>query len=183
MDVLVPKMWFQAVLVSVLVTLTFVVANDWPLNETPRLQKLGFGKAVNMNHTRLWGIEVSFHTNILSSRNVSKVNEYKGIQYSLVEWSSYKFRFMRAKNPVRAASHVIHADRFKPVCPQLNEFFFRSVPESLLQRRKGIASFTQSQSEDCLWLNLYVPEEKGTVFVLLFTHVLLRFGTISHFLC
>lgn len=56
------------------------------------------------------------------------------------------------------------ADRFAPVCPQLPPIPTESGPEALLEvPRERLAQIRRmlplltNQSEDCLYLNLYVP--------------------------
>lgn len=69
------------------------------------------------------------------------------------------------------------ADRFSPVCPQLppvsptGREALLDVPRERLAQIRRLLPLLANQSEDCLYLNLYVPRtgQKCFAFYLIFT--------------
>lgn len=105
--------------------------------------------------SEITGIKVQFTPN--SSCNLRGVEEFRGLQYGVLKVSDKAvLRFMRNKDPVRAFNPKIYATEHKPVCPQhlvLDGVLKSKLPKLLYNRLKE-----SNQSEDCLWMNIFVPD-------------------------
>ncbi|XP_037942969.1 uncharacterized serine-rich protein C215.13-like [Teleopsis dalmanni] len=96
----------------------------------------------------------------LDGRHLDPVEAYRGIPYASPPVGNLRFM-----PPVSAAmwSGVKKADRFSPVCPQrlpdiANETAaLERMPKGRLEYLKRLLPYLQNQSEDCLYLNIYVP--------------------------
>ncbi|XP_017467735.1 PREDICTED: P17/29C-like protein DDB_G0287399, partial [Rhagoletis zephyria] len=96
----------------------------------------------------------------LEGRHLDPVEAYRGIPYASPPVGNLRFM-----PPVSAAmwSGVKKADRFSPVCPQRlpdigNETAaLERMPKGRLEYLKRLLPYLQNQSEDCLYLNIYVP--------------------------
>ncbi|XP_039965170.1 neuroligin-4, Y-linked [Bactrocera tryoni] len=96
----------------------------------------------------------------LEGRHLDPVEAYRGIPYASPPVGNLRFM-----PPVSAAmwSGVKKADRFSPVCPQrlpdiANETAaLERMPKGRLEYLKRLLPYLQNQSEDCLYLNIYVP--------------------------
>ncbi|XP_026831901.1 acetylcholinesterase-like [Drosophila erecta] len=101
----------------------------------------------------------------LDGRHLDPVEAYRGIPYASPPVGNLRFM-----PPVSAAmwSGVKKADRFSPVCPQRlpdihNETAaLERMPKGRLEYLKRLLPYLQNQSEDCLYLNIYVPIQAKT---------------------
>ncbi|XP_032578074.1 neuroligin-3 [Drosophila sechellia] len=101
----------------------------------------------------------------LDGRHLDPVEAYRGIPYASPPVGNLRFM-----PPVSAAmwSGVKKADRFSPVCPQRlpdihNETAaLERMPKGRLEYLKRLLPYLQNQSEDCLYLNIYVPIQVGS---------------------
>ncbi|XP_037822461.1 neuroligin-4, Y-linked-like [Lucilia sericata] len=107
----------------------------------------------------------------LDGRHLDPVEAYRGIPYASPPVGNLRFM-----PPVSAAmwSGVKKADRFSPVCPQRlpdianQTAALERMPKGRLEYLKRLLPYLQNQSEDCLYLNIYVPIQGKCVFVRLF---------------
>lgn len=96
----------------------------------------------------------------LPNRNVGAVEVFLGIPYAAPPVGH--LRFMPPVNPGQWRG-VKTADRYGPVCPQRypdikNETeSLRHMPTGRLEYLKKLIPFLRNESEDCLYLNVYVP--------------------------
>ena len=94
------------------------------------------------------------------SRYLDAVEIFRGIPYASPPIGNLRFM-----PPVTGAlwSGVKLADKFSPVCPQrlpdlVNETAaLKRMPRGRLNYLKRLMPYLQNQSEDCLYLNIYVP--------------------------
>lgn len=94
------------------------------------------------------------------SRHLDSVEIFRGIPYASPPVGNLRFM-----PPVTGAlwSGVKLADKFSPVCPQrlpdiANETVaLKRMPRGRLNYLKRLMPYLQNQSEDCLYLNIYVP--------------------------
>ncbi|KAF6027237.1 Ces3 [Bugula neritina] len=82
---------------------------------------------------------------------------------------------MPPTNPTERWDNVKFANTFGPVCPQKKLDFAElstKMPACRVDRLRRISEFTQDQSEECLYLNIYIParDRKGPAPVVLFIH-------------
>ncbi|XP_055539112.1 neuroligin-4, Y-linked [Wyeomyia smithii] len=101
----------------------------------------------------------------LEGRHLDPVEAFRGIPYA-----SPPIGTLRFMPPVTGAlwSGVKKADRFSPVCPQrlpdiANETAaLERMPRGRLEYLKRLLPYLRNQSEDCLYLNIYVPTQAGS---------------------
>ncbi len=94
------------------------------------------------------------------SRHLDSVEIFRGIPYASPPVGNLRFM-----PPVTGAlwSGVKLADKFSPVCPQrLPDFAnetaaLKRMPKGRLNYLRRLMPYLQNQSEDCLYLNIYVP--------------------------
>ncbi|XP_021705914.1 neuroligin-4, Y-linked [Aedes aegypti] len=100
----------------------------------------------------------------LEGRHLDPVEAFRGIPYASPPVGTLRFM-----PPVTGAlwSGVKKADRFSPVCPQrlpdiANETAaLERMPRGRLEYLKRLLPYLKNQSEDCLYLNIYVPTQAG----------------------
>ncbi|EAT45588.1 AAEL003134-PA, partial [Aedes aegypti] len=98
----------------------------------------------------------------LEGRHLDPVEAFRGIPYASPPVGTLRFM-----PPVTGAlwSGVKKADRFSPVCPQrlpdiANETAaLERMPRGRLEYLKRLLPYLKNQSEDCLYLNIYVPTQ------------------------
>ncbi|XP_055604720.1 neuroligin-2-like [Uranotaenia lowii] len=98
----------------------------------------------------------------LDGRHLDPVEAFRGIPYA-----SPPIGTLRFMPPVTGAlwSGVKKAERFSPVCPQhlpdiANETAaLERMPRGRLEYLKRLLPYLRNQSEDCLYLNIYVPTQ------------------------
>ncbi|XP_037960126.1 uncharacterized protein LOC119689376 [Teleopsis dalmanni] len=126
----------------------------------------------------LWHGSECFHGNVKPSLNTVKtkygslrgvvvrssplVEAYLGIPYASPPVGS--LRFMPPITP-STWKNIRNADRFSPVCPQTVPIppngpeALLEVPRARLAQLRRLLPLLKNQSEDCLYLNIYVPYE------------------------
>lgn len=89
---------------------------------------------------------------------LSPVEAYLGLQYASLLGG--QLRFMPPTGPMEKWDGIRVAVKHRPVCPQrlpdLRELE-RTEPAAEVERWKNLLPFLESQQEDCLSLNVYVP--------------------------
>ncbi|XP_030637172.1 neuroligin-3b isoform X4 [Chanos chanos] len=124
----------------------------WPVS---MVTALTFQPTVNTHLGRLRGMRVPVPT-----EGLGPVDQYLGVPYAAPPVGEK--RFMPPDAP-SAWSGVRNATRFAPVCPQNIR---NLVPEIMMPvwatfNLDTVATYLQEQSEDCLYLNIYVPTQNG----------------------
>lgn len=108
----------------------------------------------------LSGSKVRGRKNNLRSYDLKNVEEFRGIFYAKLH-----VQFMVSRSPQRSMESFIYATEYRPVCPQryFNELDLTLMPDRIVERLMNLTKrFTKNQSEQCLSLNVFLPE-KGTV--------------------
>ena len=95
------------------------------------------------------------------TNHVTKVEIFYGIQYASVLGG--QLRFMPPTGPMEKWGDVRSATRRRPVCPQPIPDISAMEREGRityaeLERWKSVTPFLGDQHEECLYLNIYVPE-------------------------
>ncbi|XP_053671235.1 neuroligin-4, Y-linked [Anopheles nili] len=101
----------------------------------------------------------------LDGRHLDPVEAFRGIPYASPPVGNLRFM-----PPVTGAlwSGVKKADRFSPVCPQrLPDIYnetaaLERMPRGRLEYLRRLLPYLRNQSEDCLYLNIYVPTQAGS---------------------
>uniref|UniRef100_A0AAV2LCI7 Carboxylesterase type B domain-containing protein n=1 Tax=Knipowitschia caucasica TaxID=637954 RepID=A0AAV2LCI7_KNICA len=110
---------------------------------------------VTTNYGKVRGTKVSLPNEILGP-----VEQYLGVPYALPPVAERRFQ---APEPPLSWPGIRNATSFAPVCPQhLEEDRFLlgdMMPVWFTANLDTIAQYVQEQSEDCLYLNVYVPTE------------------------
>lgn len=125
---------------------------------------------VNTNYGKLRGIKKELNNEILGP-----VEQYLGVPYATPPIGDRRFQPPEAPG---SWQEVRNATQFAPVCPQN---LHGVLPEIMLpvwfsDSLDVAATYIQNQSEDCLYLNVYVPTEDGELphlALLYFTSILL----------
>uniref|UniRef100_A0A8B9KSJ0 Neuroligin-3-like n=1 Tax=Astyanax mexicanus TaxID=7994 RepID=A0A8B9KSJ0_ASTMX len=122
---------------------------------------LSYQPTVNTALGRLRGMRVA-----VAAEGLGPVDQYLGVPYAAPPVGEK--RFMPPDAP-SAWSGVRNATRFSPVCPQTVR---NAVPDIMMPiwatyNLDTVATYLQEQSEDCLYLNIYVPTQSGQ-----YTHIL-----------
>lgn len=88
------------------------------------------------------------------------VDEYRGLKYGEIMLSSKMFlRFFESRSTGRATETERFATNYKAVCPQKRmEDVLIGLPDKVKEKMVKIGKYTGSQSEECLWINVFVPE-------------------------
>lgn len=111
---------------------------------------------VTTNYGKLRGVKVTLPNEILGP-----VEQYLGIPYALAPTGERRFQ---APEPPMSWPGIRNATQFAPVCPQFLEDRFLlndMLPVWFTANLDTVVSYVQEQSEDCLYLNVYVPTEDG----------------------
>ncbi|XP_066537280.1 neuroligin-2-like [Hoplias malabaricus] len=110
---------------------------------------------VTTNYGKLRGIKKDLNNEILGP-----VEQYLGVPYATAPIGDRRFQPPEAPG---SWPEVRNATQFAPVCPQN---LHGVLPEIMLpvwftDSLDVAATYIQNQSEDCLYLNIYVPTEDG----------------------
>lgn len=127
---------------------------------------------VTTNYGKLRGVKVTLPNEILGP-----VEQYLGIPYALAPTGERRFQ---PPEPPMSWPGIRNATQFAPVCPQFLEDRFLlndMLPVWFTANLDTLVTYVQEQSEDCLYLNIYVPTEDGRSILLCLPSVL------SFFLC
>ncbi|XP_026547741.1 neuroligin-1-like, partial [Notechis scutatus] len=108
---------------------------------------------VPTNYGKLRGIKKGLNNEILGP-----VVQYLGIPYATPPIGERRFQPPEAP---ASWSEVRNATAFAPVCPQNIHGMLPAImlPVWFTDNLEIVASYVQNQSEDCLYLNVYVPME------------------------
>ncbi|XP_028254885.1 neuroligin-4, X-linked-like isoform X1 [Parambassis ranga] len=112
---------------------------------------------VTTNYGKLRGVKVTLPNEILGP-----VEQYLGIPYALAPTGERRFQ---PPEPPMSWPGIRNATQFSPVCPQFLEDRFLlndMLPVWFTANLDTVVTYVQEQSEDCLYLNIYVPTEDGT---------------------
>ncbi|XP_051538588.1 neuroligin-3-like isoform X1 [Myxocyprinus asiaticus] len=128
----------------------------WLMWSVSMATALTYQPTVNTALGRLRGIRVA-----VATEGLGPVDQYLGVPYAAPPIGEK--RFMPPDAP-SAWSGVRNATRFPPVCPQTVR---NAVPDIMMPvwatyNLDTVATYLQEQSEDCLYLNIYVPTQSGT---------------------
>ncbi|KAI3365807.1 hypothetical protein L3Q82_000710 [Scortum barcoo] len=110
---------------------------------------------VTTNYGKLRGVKVTLPNEILGP-----VEQYLGIPYALALATGER-RFQPPEPPMSWPG-IRNATQFAPVCPQFLEDRFLlndMLPVWFTANLDTVVTYVQEQSEDCLYLNIYVPTE------------------------
>ena len=115
-------------------------------------------KVVSTKYGVIRGLLTQFSSELRP--HLQPVESYLGIPYAAAPTGN--LRFMPPTTPAHFESGVRNATQFGPVCPQsppnvtaLAEE--RNTPRSRLDYLRRLDVYLRNQSEDCLYLNIYVP--------------------------
>ncbi|XP_017875133.2 neuroligin-4, Y-linked-like [Ceratina calcarata] len=90
----------------------------------------------------------------LDRQHLEGVEVYRGVPYASPPTGSLRFM-----PPVSGAlwRGVKVADKFGPVCPQRLPELSDKMPKGRVEYLRRLLPYLRNQSEDCLYLNIYVP--------------------------
>ncbi|XP_051900639.1 neuroligin-1-like isoform X7 [Pristis pectinata] len=124
---------------------------------------------VTTNYGKLRGVRKELNNEILGP-----VVQYLGVPFATPPVGERRFQPPEAP---ASWSEVRNATQFAPVCPQNIHGMLPEVmlPVWFLSNLDDVATYIQDQSEDCLYLNIYVPTENdirdsGPKPVMMFVH-------------
>ncbi|KAG9478004.1 neuroligin-3 isoform X1 [Eleutherodactylus coqui] len=128
----------------------------WLLSVTARVlysHAQVYSQTVNTHFGKLRGMRVSLPNDILGP-----VDQYLGVPYAAPPLGEK--RFLPPESPP-SWSGIRNATHFSPVCPQNIQ---NAVPDIMMpvwftSNLDTVTGYLQEQSEDCLYLNIYVPTE------------------------
>lgn len=111
---------------------------------------------VTTNFGKIRGVKKELNNEILGP-----VIQFLGVPYAAPPTGEHRFQ---PPEPPSPWSDVRNATQFAPVCPQ--NIIDGRLPEVMLpvwftNNLDVVSSYVQDQSEDCLYLNIYVPTEDG----------------------
>ncbi|XP_053426680.1 neuroligin-1-like [Nycticebus coucang] len=115
------------------------------LDDVDPLVTTNFGKIRGKLNNEIWG----------------PVIQFLGVPYAAPPTGEHRFQ---PPEPPSPWSEVRNATQFAPACPQ--NIIHRRLPEVMLpvwftNNLDVVSLYVQDQSEDCLYLNIYVPTEDG----------------------
>ncbi|GAB5576656.1 neuroligin-1 isoform X5 [Leopardus geoffroyi] len=111
---------------------------------------------VTTNFGKIRGMKKELNNEILGP-----VIQFLGVPYAAPPTGEHRFQ---PPEPPSPWSDIRNATQFAPVCPQ--NIIDGRLPEVMLpvwftNNLDVVSSYVQDQSEDCLYLNIYVPTEDG----------------------
>lgn len=112
-----------------------------------------YSQTVNTHYGKLRGMRMSLPNDILGP-----VDQYLGVPYAAPPVGEKRFL---PPEPPPSWSGIRNATHFSPVCPQNIQ---NAVPDIMMpvwftSNLDTVTGYLQEQSEDCLFLNIYVPTE------------------------
>uniref|UniRef100_A0A671LNA6 Neuroligin-4, X-linked-like n=1 Tax=Sinocyclocheilus anshuiensis TaxID=1608454 RepID=A0A671LNA6_9TELE len=110
---------------------------------------------VTTNYGKLRGLHVALPSEILGP-----VEQYLGVPYAMPPTGQRRFQ---APEPPASWPGIRNATQFAPVCPQYLEdrlLLTDMLPVWFTANLDTVATYVHEQSEDCLYLNIYVPTEE-----------------------
>uniref|UniRef100_A0A673LQ98 Neuroligin-4, X-linked-like n=1 Tax=Sinocyclocheilus rhinocerous TaxID=307959 RepID=A0A673LQ98_9TELE len=113
---------------------------------------------VTTNYGKLRGLHVALPSEILGP-----VEQYLGVPYAMPPTGERRFQ---APEPPASWPGIRNATQFAPVCPQYLEdrlLLTDMLPVWFTANLDTVATYVHEQSEDCLYLNIYVPTEEDCV--------------------
>lgn len=115
---------------------------------------------VTTNYGKLRGIKKDLNNEILGP-----VEQYLGVPYATAPIGDRRFQPPEAPG---SWQEIRNATQFAPVCPQNVHGVLPEImlPVWFTDNLDVAAGYIQNQSEDCLYLNIYVPTEDGECTVL-----------------
>ncbi|XP_023685081.1 neuroligin-2-like isoform X1 [Paramormyrops kingsleyae] len=110
---------------------------------------------VTTNYGKLRGIRKELHSEVLGP-----VEQYLGVPYATPPTGGRRFQPPEAPGSWQDIRNATH---FAPVCPQNIQGVLPEImlPIWFTDNLDVVAGLIQNQSEDCLYLNIYVPTEDG----------------------
>ncbi|TWW64249.1 Neuroligin-4, X-linked [Takifugu flavidus] len=111
---------------------------------------------ITTNYGKIRGVKVTLPNEILGP-----VEQYLGIPYALAPTGERRFQ---PPEPPMSWPGIRNATQFPAVCPQFLEDRFLlndMLPVWFTANLDTVVTYVQEQSEDCLYLNIYVPTEDG----------------------
>lgn len=110
---------------------------------------------VTTNYGKLRGVRKDLNNEILGP-----VEQYLGVPYATPPTGDRRFQPPEAPG---SWQEVRNATQFAPVCPQNVHGVLPEImlPVWFTDNLEIVAGYIQNQSEDCLYLNIYVPTEDG----------------------
>ncbi|KAG8511513.1 Neuroligin-1 [Galemys pyrenaicus] len=113
---------------------------------------------VTTNFGKIRGIKKELNNEILGP-----VIQFLGVPYAAPPTGEHRFQ---PPEPPSPWSDIRNATQFAPVCPQ--NIIDGRLPEVMLpvwftNNLDVVSSYVQDQSEDCLYLNIYVPTEDDEI--------------------
>lgn len=110
---------------------------------------------VSTGYGKLRGIRRELNNEILAP-----VEQYLGVPYATAPIGERRFQPPEAPG---SWQEIRNATQFAPVCPQNVHGVLPEImlPVWFTDNLDAAATYVQNQSEDCLYLNIYVPTEDG----------------------
>lgn len=111
----------------------------------------------------------------LNNEILAPVEQYLGVPYATAPIGERRFQPPEAPG---SWQEIRNATQFAPVCPQNVHGVLPEImlPVWFTDNLDAAATFVQNQSEDCLYLNIYVPTEDGEC-------LYSSSGSKKHFMC
>lgn len=96
----------------------------------------------------------------LNNEILAPVEQYLGVPYATAPIGERRFQPPEAPG---SWQEIRNATQFAPVCPQNVHGVLPEImlPVWFTDNLDAAATYVQNQSEDCLYLNIYVPTEDG----------------------
>uniref|UniRef100_A0AAV2KKC5 Carboxylesterase type B domain-containing protein n=1 Tax=Knipowitschia caucasica TaxID=637954 RepID=A0AAV2KKC5_KNICA len=112
---------------------------------------------VTTNYGKIRGIKKDLNNEILGP-----VEQYLGVPYATAPIGDRRFQPPEAPG---SWQEIRNTTQFAPVCPQNVHGVLPEImlPVWFTDNLDVAANFIQNQSEDCLYLNVYVPTEDGPI--------------------
>lgn len=110
---------------------------------------------VSTGYGKIRGIRRELNNEILAP-----VEQYLGVPYATAPIGERRFQPPEAPG---SWQEIRNATQFAPVCPQNVHGVLPEImlPVWFTDNLDAAATYVQNQSEDCLYLNIYVPTEDG----------------------